>query len=93
MLVKVLGLVQVAAGGDMRAPPQGQQKALARVRRNKGAPGLDGMTVEELGAHLKDHWPEIRSRLLGRELRVPASAAGPSGRRARGSISVRASAS
>ena len=65
MLVKVLGLVQVAAGGDMRAPPQGQQKALARVRRNKGAPGLDGMTVEELGAHLKDHWPEIRSRLLG----------------------------
>lgn len=23
------------------------------------------MTVEELGVHLKDHWPEIRSRLLG----------------------------
>ena len=41
------------------------KKALARVRRNKGAPGLDGMTVEKLGAHLKDHWPEIRSRLLG----------------------------
>ncbi len=40
------------------------KKALARVRRNKGAPGIDGMTVEELGAYLKDHRPESRSRLL-----------------------------
>ena len=41
------------------------RKALARVRRNKGAPGLDGMTVGELGAWLKEHWPETKSRLLG----------------------------
>src|SRR4051794_22416228 len=40
------------------------RKALARVRRNKGAPGVDGMTVDELAPHLKDHWPEIRARLL-----------------------------
>lgn len=40
------------------------RKALARVRRNKGAPGADGMTVDELAAHLKDHWPTIRARLL-----------------------------
>ncbi len=40
------------------------KKALARVRRNKGAPGIDGMTVEELGAHLKGHWPETQARLL-----------------------------
>ncbi len=45
--------------------PGNLKKAPVRVRRNRGAPGLDGMTVEELGAHLKDHWPEIRSRLLG----------------------------
>ena len=44
--------------------PGNLKKALARVRRNKGAPGVDGMTVEELGDHLKSHWPEIRSRLL-----------------------------
>ncbi len=44
--------------------PGNMKKALARVRRNKGAPGLDGMTVEELGAHLKDHWPETKARLL-----------------------------
>ena len=40
------------------------RKALARVRRNKGAPGIDGMTVEELGAYLKDHWSETKARLL-----------------------------
>ena len=44
--------------------PGNLKKALARVRRNKGAPGVDGMTVDELGDHLKVHWPEIRSRLL-----------------------------
>ena len=44
--------------------PGNLKKALARVRRNKGAPGVDGMTVDKLGDHLKAHWPEIRSRLL-----------------------------
>ena len=40
------------------------KKALARVRRNKGVPGIDGMTVDDLGVHLQVHWPEIRSELL-----------------------------
>lgn len=40
------------------------RKALAQVRRNKGAPGADGMTVDGLAAHLKDHWPPIRAQLL-----------------------------
>ena len=44
--------------------PGNLKKALARVQRNKGAPGIDGMTVDELGDHLKAHWPEIRSQLL-----------------------------
>lgn len=29
--------------------------ALARVRRNKGAPGVDDMTVDNLAPYLKDH--------------------------------------
>ncbi len=37
--------------------------ALARVKRNGGSPGIDGMTVEELPAYLKTHWPEIRTAL------------------------------
>ena len=56
----------VGQGPSMEAvvEPGNVKKALARVRRNKGAPGLDGMTVEELGVYLQGHWPEIRSRLL-----------------------------
>ncbi len=41
------------------------RKALRAVRRNKGAPGMDGMTVDELPAHLEEHWPALRDRLLG----------------------------
>ena len=40
------------------------QVALKRVRKNKGSPGIDGMTVEELPDHLRRHWVEIREQLL-----------------------------
>ena len=39
-------------------------KALARVRENKGAPGIDKMTLEQLPGYLKRHWPKIREDLL-----------------------------
>ena len=38
--------------------------ALKRVRANKGGPGIDGMTVEELPDYLRKHWPQIREELL-----------------------------
>jgi len=38
--------------------------ALTRVRQNKGSPGIDGMTVDELVIHLRTHWPRIREALL-----------------------------
>jgi group II intron reverse transcriptase/maturase len=43
---------------------QNLKRALERVKRNKGAPGIDGMTVDELGAHLKANWPTIRAQLV-----------------------------
>ncbi len=39
------------------------QRALKQVRRNKGAPGIDGMTVDELPEYLLHHWREIRAQL------------------------------
>ena len=44
--------------------PQNLRRALHQVRRNQGAPGLDGMTVDDLEEHLKTHWPTIRASLL-----------------------------
>jgi len=40
------------------------QAALRRVVKNKGSPGVDGMTVDELPAYLKGHWPAIKEQLL-----------------------------
>jgi len=31
------------------------RRALRQVRRNRGAPGIDGMTVDGLAGHLKSH--------------------------------------
>src|ERR1700732_221456 len=40
------------------------RKALARVKANKGAAGIDGMTVDNLAPYLKEHWLTIRAQLL-----------------------------
>ena len=39
------------------------QMAYKRVKRNKGAPGIDGMSVGRLGVFLRPHWPKIKERL------------------------------
>ena len=38
--------------------------ALKQVRQNQGAPGIDGMSVDELPGYLRDHWLEIRAQLI-----------------------------
>lgn len=40
------------------------KKALKRVQSNRGSPGVDGMTVDELPGYLREHWPALRDQLL-----------------------------
>jgi len=53
--------------------------AYRRVKRNKGAPGVDGMTVDDLMPYCREHWSGIREQLLSgtywpqpiREVEIP----------------------
>jgi RNA-directed DNA polymerase len=40
------------------------KEALRRVKANKGSPGVDGMTVDQLDDYLKQQWPTILEQLL-----------------------------
>jgi len=40
------------------------ERAWKCVRRNKGGPGVDGMTIDAAKDYLREHWPNIRSHLL-----------------------------
>ena len=53
----LLLMERMVDGGNLR-------RALKRVRRNQGSPGVDGRTVDELPAYLEQHWPTIREQLL-----------------------------
>ena len=54
------------AGSSMEAVIEREnlKKALAQVKRNKGAAGVDGMSVDDLPVYLKEHWSAIRAQLL-----------------------------
>lgn len=38
-------------------------QAWKRVKANKGAPGIDGMTIEDFPDHARAHWAEIRQQI------------------------------
>src|SRR5437763_2909115 len=64
--------------------PDNIEAALRVVVRNKGAPGIDGITVRRLPGILKARWPEIEEQLLQgryqpqpvRRVRIPKPAGG-----------------
>lgn len=43
---------------------ENMNKAYEQVRRNGGKPGTDKMSVLELPAYFKEHWPRIKEELL-----------------------------
>ncbi|MBI3060690.1 MAG: group II intron reverse transcriptase/maturase [Deltaproteobacteria bacterium] len=47
----------VVAPGNMR-------RAWAQVKANQGAPGIDGMPIEDFPQFARGHWPAIRQALL-----------------------------
>jgi RNA-directed DNA polymerase len=42
------------------------------VKANGGAPGVDGMDVEQSAAHIREHWEKIEAKLLAGEYRPGA---------------------
>ena len=43
---------------------QNMIEALQRVKSNKGAAGVDGMTVDDIDAWLRTNWSAIKEQLL-----------------------------
>jgi RNA-directed DNA polymerase len=44
--------------------PENMRAAHLAVKANGGAPGVDGMEVQEMEKHLHEHWEKIQSKLL-----------------------------
>jgi hypothetical protein len=71
-----------AAGGQTKAEGPRQMEAVVeranlwrayeRVMQNKGAAGVDGLTVFEFKAWLQQHWPSVKAALLAGDY-VPAA--------------------
>lgn len=49
---------------ERRLESENVKRAWQQVKRNHGAPGVDGMGVEEFPTYAREHWKDIRQDLL-----------------------------
>ena len=60
------GVMQPALHDDLMArvlDPENLQRAWKRVKANRGAPGIDGMRIEDFAEFARSNWAEIRQQL------------------------------
>ena len=43
--------------------PENLKAALKKVKANDGAPGIDGMTTDELDDHMRKHWAKVKTKI------------------------------
>ena len=64
--------------------PEHLERAWGAVKRNRGAAGIDGMSIEDTASHLQTHWPTVCAKLEAggytpsavRGVTIPKSAGG-----------------
>lgn len=52
--------------------PENLQSAWKRVKANRGAPGVDGMTIDDFATYMQVHWPDTRQALFDGSYRPQA---------------------
>ncbi len=49
---------------ELVVAPRNLEQAWRQVKRNRGAPGPDGMTIKQFEAWARENWPAVRQQLL-----------------------------
>ena len=49
---------------ELVVAPRNLERAWRQVKRNRGAPGPDGMTIKQFESWARENWPVVRQQLL-----------------------------